>query len=323
VERGGRRFGTTLQMSGVDPDFRTESGFISRGGLANGNLTQRYTHLGRNGSLFENVTGSVGLLGTWQYRTFTRRGDAQDKKLHFDVGTQLRGGWTAAAGFYVETFGYEPAYYGVRRVQGADGSTAPFVGLGDITNHDYLVKIGTPQWSKLSANVFYLWGQDENFFEWASADIVLADASVDWRPTTQLRVSGEYQEQAYRRRTDGSTVGVTRIPRVKLEYQVSRPIFVRLVTEYTADRTDALRDDAGSGGALLFPGDSGRFVPQGPTASNRLRLQGLFSYQPVPGTVFFAGYGSLLDEPRALRLTRLTRQSDGFFVKLSYLFRAR
>jgi Domain of unknown function (DUF5916) len=323
VERGGRRFGTTFQANGVDPDFRTQSGFVSRAGLAHANLAQRYTHLAANGSRFENVTGSISVDGTWQYRTFTRRGDAQDKKLHFDFGTQLRGGWNVGAGFYVETFGYDRAFYGNRRVQLDDGTSVPFVGLADITNRDYLVSVSTPQWSKLSAHAFYVWGQDENFFEWASADIALANLSIDWRPTTQLRVSGDYQHQGYVRRSDGSTVGLTRIPRVKTEYQLSRSIFVRLVTEYTADRTDALRDDAGSGGALLFPDDSGRFVPQGPTSSNRLRLQGLFSYQPVPGTVFFAGYGSLLDEPDALRLTRLTRQSDGFFVKLSYLFRAR
>jgi hypothetical protein len=307
----------------VDPDFRTQSGFISRGGLAHSNLAQRYTHLGANGSRFENVTGTVSLDGTWQYRTFTRRGDAQDKKLHFDLGTQLRGGWTAGAGFYIETFGYDPTFYGDRRVLAPDGSTTPFRGQPDITNRDYLVSFNTPQWSKFSANAFYLWGQDENFFEWAQADIEFATLGVDWRPTTQLRVNGAYQRQGYVRRTDGSTVGLTQIPRVKVEYQVSRPIFVRLVTEYVASRTDALRDDAGGGGTLLFPDGEGGYAPQLAEASNRMRLQALFSYQPVPGTVFFAGSGSLLDEPRALRFDRFSRLNDGFFVKLSYLVRAR
>ena len=323
IERGGRQFGTTVQANGIDPDFRTQSGFVSRAGLAHANLAHRYTHLGANGARFENVTGSVSVDGRWQYRTFTRRGDAQDKKLHFDVGTQLRGGWNVGAGFYVETFGYDRAFYGTRRVQLADGSTVPFVGVPHITNHDYLVSVNTPQWSKLSARAFYVWGQDENFFEWASADIALANVSIDWRPTTQLRVSGAYQYQGYKRRTDGSTVGLTRIPRVKTEYQLARSIFVRLVTEYTADQTDALRDDAGSGGALLFPDGAGGYATQPATVRNRLRVQSLFSYQPVPGTVFFAGYSSLLDEPQALRFTRFTRQNDGFFVKLSYLFRAR
>ena len=44
----------------------------------------------------------------------------------------------------------------------------------------------------------------------------------------------------------------------------------------------------------------------------------LFSYQPVPGTVIFAGYGNrLLDRDDG----GLRRESDGFFLKLSYLFR--
>jgi len=47
----------------------------------------------------------------------------------------------------------------------------------------------------------------------------------------------------------------------------------------------------------------------------------LFSYRPTPGTVIFAGYGSALLEESAFRFGDLTRQRDGFFLKLSYLFR--
>ena len=47
----------------------------------------------------------------------------------------------------------------------------------------------------------------------------------------------------------------------------------------------------------------------------------LFSYQPNPGTVVFAGYGNSLTEPEAFAFAGLHRVSDGFFVKLSYLFR--
>ena len=50
----------------------------------------------------------------------------------------------------------------------------------------------------------------------------------------------------------------------------------------------------------------------------------LFSYQPNPGTVLFAGYGSTLRDPvdpeEPLR-TGLRRADDGFFFKMSYLFR--
>ena len=47
----------------------------------------------------------------------------------------------------------------------------------------------------------------------------------------------------------------------------------------------------------------------------------LFSYQPVPGTVAFFGYGNDSNEPLMLHFTGLRRQADSFFVKLSYLFR--
>jgi hypothetical protein len=57
------------------------------------------------------------------------------------------------------------------------------------------------------------------------------------------------------------------------------------------------------------------------TASNNMRVDWLFSYQPTPGTVFFAGYGSRLDERDAFAFRRLTRSADGFFTKFSYLFR--
>jgi len=47
----------------------------------------------------------------------------------------------------------------------------------------------------------------------------------------------------------------------------------------------------------------------------------LFSFRPNPGTVLFAGYGASLAEPNAFRFRELVRARDGFFVKLSYLWR--
>jgi hypothetical protein len=47
----------------------------------------------------------------------------------------------------------------------------------------------------------------------------------------------------------------------------------------------------------------------------------LFSYKPIPGTVFFFGYGASLTEPDPFSFRRLSRTGDGFFLKASYLFR--
>ncbi len=62
-------------------------------------------------------------------------------------------------------------------------------------------------------------------------------------------------------------------------------------------------------------------MPALASEDNRLRVDWLFSYQPTPGTVVFAGYGSTLTEPEGLRFHGLHRDGDGFFLKVSYLFR--
>jgi hypothetical protein len=52
-----------------------------------------------------------------------------------------------------------------------------------------------------------------------------------------------------------------------------------------------------------------------------LRVDWLFSYTPIPGTVLFAGYGGSYDGPEHLRFRGMERTVDAFFIKLSYLFR--
>ena len=123
-------------------------------------------------------------------------------------------------------------------------------------------------------------------------------------------------------RTDGSTVAVRHIPRAKLEYQIARPLFVRLIGEYDLRRQDALVDDSRTQGRLLVPGPNGSLVYDNGGRANAFRSDVLVSYQPTPGTVFFAGYGSQLREDEPFRFGRsLQRTSDNFFLKASYLFR--
>ncbi|MEO7987478.1 MAG: hypothetical protein ABI766_13180, partial [Gemmatimonadales bacterium] len=97
------------------------------------------------------------------------------------------------------------------------------------------------------------------------------------------------------------------------------------VGELTSERQSALRDDTRTDAPILiFDSQAGDFVRA--TAFRRRSFRGdlLFSYQPTPGTVLFAGYGSTLRDPvdadDPLR-PGLRRSEDGFFFKMSYLFR--
>ena len=105
-----------------------------------------------------------------------------------------------------------------------------------------------------------------------------------------------------------------------MEYQLSRSIFLRLVGQYTAIERDSLRDEGGTNFPILIKSGS-TFARAGAQSTNRFRADALFSYQPSPGTVLFAGYGSTLQETDPFAFRRLDRQSDAFFLKMSYLFR--
>lgn len=327
-DRNGRTFGLNYSVRAIDPEFQTQSGFISRNNIATIDLSHRLSWLGQPGAIVENFSGVVAVLGDWQYRSLTGGQSMQNQKLHFDFATTLRGGWQVGASVYSEVFGYDPSLFTNYRVvlpNTASGiDTVQFVGRKQIPNHDYVLSFATPNGAHLSANVQFIFGQDENFYEWEQASIYFVTAAVSWRPTTQLRVDGTYALQRYDRRTDGTTVAERQIPYVKVEYQVTRAVFLRLVTEYDAQHTATLRDDRNGGAQILFYNPAnGTYAPASATVANNLHLQTLFAYQPVPGTVFFAGYGALLDEPTGLQLNTYNRLNDGFFVKLSYLFRAR
>ena len=125
---------------------------------------------------------------------------------------------------------------------------------------------------------------------------------------------------------DWSIVQVTQSPRLRVEYQVARPVFVRVVGQYVARRQDTLHDDSRTEDPLLTLNGEGEYERAVGFRANSLRLDGLFSYQPTPGTVIFAGYGTSLGrtviglDPRS-PYDDLERTADGFFLKVSYLFR--
>jgi hypothetical protein len=166
-----------------------------------------------------------------------------------------------------------------------------------------------------------IFGQDENFDEWASGYIVVGTGNLVFRPSDQIRAEASYTRQQYIRKTDHSTVRVRDIPRLKLEYQLTRAIFFRFVGQYDARNVDDLRDDTRTNAPIVVSDGAGGYEPVLAHTSNDFRFDALFSFEPSPGTVIFAGYGSSLTEEDSFKFNRLERRNDGFFTKLSYLFR--
>lgn len=317
--RTGRRFSVRYSLKGNAPEFGAATGFIGRQGVVEGTVSHQLASYGKPGALVERWTGDVQLSGTWLYDDFTAGHGALERRFHTNVNFFLKHGWHAGASVLVERYGYDPSIYQTYGV--LDGATVrPFVGAS-LPNLDYVVSLDTPRLHGVSLNLFHLWGRDENFFEWAPANIVYSTLSARWRPTERLRADLDYNLQSFARRTDGSYVGIRRVPRVKLEYQATRAIFVRYVGEYATNYQDALRDDSRTGLPLVLVAPDGTFTRAEGLRQRSFRNDWLFSYQPTPGTVLFAGYGNSLSNAADPLARSLRRTRDGFFLKLSYLFR--
>jgi hypothetical protein len=335
-DRNGKRFGWDYALNGIDENFLAASGFIGRPGVVNSTVDHRLNFFGDRDAWLQAFTLDPVYYLTWKYSYFTEKRDAIEKKFHINTHLQLRGGWNAGFSLLLETFGYDPELFPttyVERILGSVADTVPFTGTPRIPNQDWVVSLATPQWQRFSMNALYLWGHDENFFEWASSGIVYSSIGALIRPTDKLRISPSWQYQSFNRRTTGEIVESARITRVKTEYQIARPLFFRVVGEYTAADRLALRDESRTNGRLLFPQIDGTLAASVPERDHTLRADWLLSFQPNPGTVFFAGYGSTYfragSDPGELArrwrtedlLAGARRTTDAFFVKASYLLR--
>jgi hypothetical protein len=323
--RTGREFNVNVIGRAIDDDFRAESGFLSRVGIVYLGVNPSYTIFGGPESKLESFTGGILLDGRWGYDRFFKGTIPDDPRLHFNAGFRFRGGWQLGASLLVESFTYPGELYqdyAIERSEGAVVDTIPFTGTNRLHNLDFGVNLATPRFQSFSADAFVIVGRDENFFEWAPANIVISTLDLTWRPSEQLRVNLLYNHQQYIRPDDWSTVGMRRIPRVKLEYQVTRSVFLRFVGQYDAEVRDSLRDNSRTEDPILVRDPATRIYERaGRWTRNDFRVDWLFSFRPRPGTVVFAGYGSSLAEPGAFRFRGLERRTDGFFLKASYLLR--
>jgi Domain of unknown function (DUF5916) len=326
--RSGRRFGLNVQSYGVHGDFQASSGFVARSGFISTSVIPNIMLSGPPGSLIESFNANVYLadrINDWGRPTASASRD--DRQADFSFGFTLRGGWQLGTGISVEEFGYPASLFSNYSIERRAGvgvvDTVPFTGQPHIANLDFGANIATPRFQNFSLTAFVLAGHDEDFFEWASARIILSTIDLAWRPTDRLRTELIYDHQQVNRRTDGSLVSLTRVPRLKVEYQLARAVFLRVVGQYTSNQLDSLRDDSRTNDPILLRDPvTGKFTRSAASASNAFRVDWLFSYRPVPGTVFFAGYGSTFADPNAFRFRELSRTTDLFFVKLSFLFRA-
>ncbi|MGH7669663.1 MAG: DUF5916 domain-containing protein [Gemmatimonadaceae bacterium] len=316
----GRRFGLHYNVLGVGNGFADDNGFVQRTGIVQPNASNRITLYGAPGAFIERFNVMLLTSAVFRYDDFFAARSLLEDHVSPNTSFTFRGGWSFSVTPTLSSYAFDPPAY-AGDFTGTPQAPAAFVPSPRISSFTTALKLSTPNFQTYDASIGMTTGHDVDFVETARVRRLDYNATLDLRPTQQLRVSATYQSSTFTRRSDGMRSAVTQIPWVKVEYQLTRSIFFRLVTQYTATNRQALQDWQ-SGQILLLADSTGTYAPSVASVSNALRADWLFSYRPTPGTVFFVGYGNTTTEPGALRFQQLRRVSDAFFVKGSYLWRA-
>jgi hypothetical protein len=182
--------------------------------------------------------------------------------------------------------------------------------------------VNTPQWRRVGATITATTGTEPEFFETGTVRRRDLEAQVDVRPSTQVRIGALLRYQRFIRARDGSLFSTQVVPRLRLEYQFSRALFLRFVGQMESRDRSALRDPA-TERPLLRRAANGTYTPLSARKSLLGRGDVLVSYLPSPGTVVYLGYGTGVDATETMRPIDVQRTTDGAFVKFSYLYRVR
>ncbi len=313
-DRTGRYWGYNFQWVDIGREFQSDAGFVPRTNVTSWHWFNRLSWYGAPGARLESITTFFGPTRIWRSAGALSSAPLEGND-NVTLMLRLRGGWnfTGVAGrqfFFVDPAAYTgytlttgPASVLYRPPQWQSG--LPNVSL----------TVATPVLQRVNASLTVQQMTSPIFAEGSRGTDLRVSASVSMRPTAAARIEGTLATSRITRRLDGSQFARTAIPRLKLEYQLTRAMFVRVVGEYRSEQRDVLRAEAD--GRTLFIGQ----VASTATSSSRLRLDWLASYQPTPGTVAFFGYGSGSDAPRADEYSALRRSDDAVFVKLAYQFR--
>ena len=318
-DRTGRAYGNHIALQGVSPDFAAAAGFVPRTNYVQASIFNRFSWYGHPGGALEQLTTYVGYTPLWRYDDFLRGRSTIEGGFTNTWTVNGRGGWGLTLNLSDLEQVFDTGFYAGYTTDSVGGT--PFVvphGLYNLLGAN--VGVNTPS-RALTAAASAGYGAVPIFAEAAAGREVDLQATLNWRPTPAVRVDALWTHQRITRARDGNRFAVANIPRVKLEYQLTRFIFFRYVGQYFAQQRGALLDPRTGAPLVLDGAATARLGSASGVTTNDFRSDFLFSYKPTPGTVCFVGYGASLTEPDAFQFRGLSRTSDGFFLKVSYLFR--
>ncbi len=278
LSRSSKGLDVGIAALDVSPRFAADMGFIRR--------TDQIEFAGwfnphlfpKGRSWFNTFNPSLSYERTYDHDPDRRIGRRTDDELELELELDLpRNSWLGAGHYRAFT------YFDGREFPGQTG---------------FFVFAGSNRYRAVQANAFVIFGDRVVFDETVPGRSTKLEAELRSRFSRQLDAALSVNGSIVTRSETDQRFADVIIPRLRVSYQHNKELSFRWITELRALRE---YDTAG----LVS------------SRSQRLSLDLLGSYQVGPGTVFYLGYGSLLNgETRdAMRPTH-----NSAFVKLSYLW---
>ncbi|MDQ3697376.1 MAG: carbohydrate binding family 9 domain-containing protein [Gemmatimonadota bacterium] len=314
LDRTGRTFGLNYEIAGIEQEFETRAGFVPRTGIVTAHAFNRLRWYGSPGARMESLTMFAGPARLWRHDDFGARGALEGEE-SVSLDAQLRGGWRVEGRIARSFVTLDPVLYLGYEVEPAPGIVAPFESPDEIGGlASAALEVSTPVYRAFNVSARAALLHVPIFAEAAEGRERRVTASLNVRPTGSLRAELAVVASRITRERDGSEFARTIIPRLRAEYQPTRALFFRLVSEYRAERRAALQDARGR--PILVAGDRAITID-----ANGMRVEWLAAFEPTPGTAAFLGYALAMHDRDPFALSHLRAIGDGLFVKLAYQFR--
>lgn len=316
LDRTGRVWGFNYSAYAFGDRFQSDAGFVPRVGYQYAHGYNRFAWLGKPGAPVQNATIFFGPSRYWRYGSLSSDAqiEGQDQVSGFIT---MRGGWNISPTVNRRFFQVDQSVAQGLRAPTVEGQLVPWdpsVRLDGLWQSS--LSVTSPVYGRFNGSLSVSSGATPIFVEGIEGNELRATASLLVRPSAGTRIEATLTNSRIQRAGDKSTYARVTIPRLKAEYQPTRALFFRVVSQYRADRVGALRL---RGTTLPLFDAQGKAV--GATDVRSLRTDWLVQYEPSPGTTAFIGYGDGWRSPGIPVDTDLRRQDDGIFLKIAYLLR--
>jgi len=327
IERAGRAVSFNAELEDTDANFDAGSGFFRRIGDTQFNSRFSYNWYGKRGALIQQVGPSFDLKGYWDHDAFWAGEGIEEGEAQLGWRVGFRGNIMFWGNHQRSMFDFAPEAYQGLVVAQTDGSYTDFRpdqslfgGLSSTT-----LSLWVNKWERVRGNVRYTFSETPVFDRSFGVAVEPADSrstevTLNLYPTRSLVAELGVRQTRLTRRTDGVELSSALIPRVRAQYQFTRSLFVRGIFEYSSQERLGLRDPA-TGLSLYRVDQGGEYTLRGGSEGYDFHIEGLVSYEPSPGTVFYVGYTRQMEDAESFRFREVRAMADGLFVKLSYRFR--